>query len=439
MMTKKIFKTLLLAAAALLFVWFFLLKIVSRIAARMGWSAPCPASVSWIVDNPLRRRVMRPVLSWVDIQPGERVLELGPGPGAFTVAAARQTGPQGQLSAVDIQPRMIEQVQHRVRAAGLTNVETHVADACQLPFSDHGIDRAFLISVLPEIPDPARVLAELHRVLRPEGTLSITAEFADPDYLFANETVRLCEQAGFTLAARHGNWWRYTLNFKPAQGRAINSSYYVARQKQMVREFDRVVRRIRPLIMQRYDSAFSEQLEADAHTEFIGLIPQLPYIGGRANPLTWNLVGTAWLLALYRAMQRQGKGVAEVGPLFSDIYSLWLDAYPDWLLKLRGRYQFTLPARLSRDSHARLSQERRYPGDWVYSTVPKNGHDFGVDYTECGIMKFCQAQDAGELMPYLCSTDFIMSERMRLGLERRSTLAEGGARCDFRFTRPRDR
>jgi ubiquinone/menaquinone biosynthesis C-methylase UbiE len=53
------------------------------------------------------------------------------------------------------------------------------------------------VTVLPEIPDRRRALAELRRVLKPGGVLSITEEFVDPDY-----------------PLRHGNWWIYTLNFQ---------------------------------------------------------------------------------------------------------------------------------------------------------------------------------------------------------------------------------
>ena len=42
--------------------WLFPLKLLSRVAARYGHSSPCPASLSWLVDNPLRRRYMLPVL-----------------------------------------------------------------------------------------------------------------------------------------------------------------------------------------------------------------------------------------------------------------------------------------------------------------------------------------------------------------------------------------
>jgi len=157
---------------------------------------------------------MGPVLDRVGIRPGEHVLELGPGPGIFTVEAARRVGPEGRLVAVDIQPEMIAQVQKRVREAGLANVETQVSDAYHLPLDDESVDRAFLVTVLPEIPDRQRALAELRRVLKPDGVLSITEEFLDPDYPLARTTIRWAKEAGFELAERHGNWWVYTLNFR---------------------------------------------------------------------------------------------------------------------------------------------------------------------------------------------------------------------------------
>jgi ubiquinone/menaquinone biosynthesis C-methylase UbiE len=67
---------------------------------------------------------------------------------------------------------------------------------------------------LQEIPNPSRALAELHRVLRPGGLLSITEEFTDPDYPLLSETIRLVEPAGYCLTERFGNWWVYTANFR---------------------------------------------------------------------------------------------------------------------------------------------------------------------------------------------------------------------------------
>jgi ubiquinone/menaquinone biosynthesis C-methylase UbiE len=204
----KIVLIVLILVGGIAFFWL----VVARVLAKLHGGDPCPYALAWLVDNPIRRRYMGSVLDRVGIQPGERVLELGPGPGAFTIEAARRTEPDGKLVAVDIQPKMIADV--KARAAGLSNVETHVASAYDLPLEDESVDRAFLVTVLPEIPDRQWALAELHRVLKPDGVLSITEEFLDPDYPLARTTIRWAEKAGFELAERHGNWWVYTLNFR---------------------------------------------------------------------------------------------------------------------------------------------------------------------------------------------------------------------------------
>jgi ubiquinone/menaquinone biosynthesis C-methylase UbiE len=103
-----------------------------------------------------------------------------------------------------------------VQQAGLANVETHIASAHDLPLETGSVDRAFLVTVLPEIPDRGRALAELWRVLKPGGVLSVTEEFLDPDYPLARTTIRWVQEAGFTLEERYGNWFSYTLNFRRA-------------------------------------------------------------------------------------------------------------------------------------------------------------------------------------------------------------------------------
>ncbi|MBU0510847.1 MAG: hypothetical protein KJ638_03980, partial [Chloroflexi bacterium] len=85
----KIIIAILVLLGSLAFLWL----IVARILVKLADGGPCPYALAWMVDNPLRRRYMGQVLDRIGIQPGERVLELGPGPGAFTVGAARLAGP----------------------------------------------------------------------------------------------------------------------------------------------------------------------------------------------------------------------------------------------------------------------------------------------------------------------------------------------------------
>ena len=118
--------------------WLLGLKLLMKLMKGRG--EPCPTSWSWLVDNPLRRWDVRHALDRAGLRAGETMLELGPGPGAFTVDAAQRVGPEGRLIAVDIQPGMIAQVDARVKAAGVTNVETYVASAYELPLPDASVD-----------------------------------------------------------------------------------------------------------------------------------------------------------------------------------------------------------------------------------------------------------------------------------------------------------
>lgn len=85
------------------------------------------------------------------------------------------------------------------------------------------------------------------------------------------------------------------------------------------------------------------------------------------------------------------------------------------------------------------TQERRYPGDWLGRFIEGDGKDFdcGIDITECGICKFYSAQGAEELAPYLCLSDFVVSDAFDRRLVRYKTLAEGADVCDFRYKKCR--
>jgi ubiquinone/menaquinone biosynthesis C-methylase UbiE len=176
--------------------------------------SPCPASHGWALDNRFRRWYTRNIFKRIGLLPGLTALEIGPGVGTFTERAAKILGPHGRLIAVDIQPEMIARLDRRIRQSGAANVETHVADACQLPLPDNSVDRIFLITVLPEIPDQQRALKEMGRVLRSGGVLSISEDFWDPDYPGRSTVIRLVTEAGYDLVEKHGNWYFYTLNFK---------------------------------------------------------------------------------------------------------------------------------------------------------------------------------------------------------------------------------
>jgi ubiquinone/menaquinone biosynthesis C-methylase UbiE len=135
---------------------------------------------------------------------GERVLEIGPGTGYYTLELAESLRPGGQLEIFDIQQQMLDHTMALVAERGLTNVIATQGDAQTLPYDDDGFDAVVLTTTLGEIPDPDAALAEVARVLRPGGRLVVGELFGDPHYTSPGTLRRRGERAGLRLEHRSG-------------------------------------------------------------------------------------------------------------------------------------------------------------------------------------------------------------------------------------------
>jgi SAM-dependent methyltransferase len=202
-----------LGIPTLFLVWHTIVRIV-----RHFHKFPMPEFAANLIDNPFRRRIQPPeeMPRRHGIEPGMRVLDVGPGNGRYTMASARWVGPAGQVVAIDIEPKMIERVRSRAAAEGVANVEARVADVYDLPFDDGTFDAVYMIAVIGEIPNPDRAMREFYRVLRPDGRLAFSELLMDPDYPRASSLVRKACAAGFRLESRVGGFFRYTLVFEKA-------------------------------------------------------------------------------------------------------------------------------------------------------------------------------------------------------------------------------
>ena len=181
-----------------------------------------------------------------------------------------------------------------------------------------------------------------------------------------------------------------------------------------------------------------EAIARDVIERFEALLPGIPYVGGDENRLTKTLYLTAAMLAVYRSLVARGESAEGAARLIYLGSSSFYNAFPTrYLLRWPGRKQFSRKRIDQRTREAAVSQQRRYPDDWVFSIVEGDGRSFewAMDYMECGVVKYLTREGAPELAPLLCWLDFPVFAAMRVKLIRTETIAQGCQKCDFRFSR----
>ncbi|ACL55366.1 Methyltransferase type 11 [Methylobacterium nodulans ORS 2060] len=125
---------------------------------------------------------------------GSTILEAGCGVGAQTVALARRN-PGVKITCVDVSARSLMTAEAHVAAAGLPRPDFRQADLHALPFSEASFDHVFVCFVLEHLARPARALAELRRVVKPNGTITVIegdhgSTFFHPDDSDARAVIR---------------------------------------------------------------------------------------------------------------------------------------------------------------------------------------------------------------------------------------------------------
>lgn len=183
--------------------------------ASRQWSLPCPTLLAWMLENPILQRLngTRITLDRMGLRSGQRILEIGPGPGRLLIPAAERVLPNGEAVGIDIQPGMIERLRARAERANITNLVVILGDATQPQVPEASFDLVFLCTVLGEVPDRPAVLKQSFRALKQGGILSITELFGDPHYQSRSTVKRLAEEVGFRLQSIEGRLWFFTANF----------------------------------------------------------------------------------------------------------------------------------------------------------------------------------------------------------------------------------
>ena len=186
------------------------------------------------LDEVFARQVRRAglIAEWLDalqLQPGDRVLDFGAGPGYVSLVLAERVGPEGVVYAVDRSADALAYLERLQRERGVPQIHRVVADVLKLDPGALHPDAALVTMVLHHTDDPPSVLANVARLL-PAGALAVVAEFhpegpceVGPPWkerLSPDRVRAWCEDAGFevlTYARQTPEFYMWLVRRRPAE------------------------------------------------------------------------------------------------------------------------------------------------------------------------------------------------------------------------------
>jgi len=159
----------------------------------------CPVEKAGSLDNRIRRwfqnpqKILRPY-----IEEGMTVLDIGCGPGFFTIDMARMVGKTGRVIASDLQEGMLQKVRDKIKGTEFEErIKLHKCEENKIGVSDH-VDFVLLFYMVHEVRNKGRFFDEIGAILRPNGQVLIVEPPFHVSKSAFEETVRKTKDVGFT-------------------------------------------------------------------------------------------------------------------------------------------------------------------------------------------------------------------------------------------------
>ena len=180
--------------------------MISKIVERHHFDGLHASSLAfWVIslvhDNPLLPLFKNPYrsLKTAGLKQGQKVLEVGCGPGFFTIPAAKIIGEQGLIYAIDVNQRSIKRVEEKKRKLNVDNIKTILGNAADSGLQDGSIDLAFIFGLRFVAGGLSNLISEMYRILKVGGILSFERTITSDNKLI--EEVR---RVGFSETEEKG-------------------------------------------------------------------------------------------------------------------------------------------------------------------------------------------------------------------------------------------
>jgi len=213
----------------------------------------------------------------------------------------------------------------------------------------------------------------------------------------------------------------------------MENGYNIRRRKSLLRFFDNVVKRAKPVLASEFGDAGAEGILSLARVEFDHILPKMPYIGD--SIFSRRLMGGGVFLSLYFALRKKGYSVEESGETVLVAGKAFFRSWSPVTRRAAGRV-IALNYRIHGSSASEKSLDGYYPGDWKFTYERGNGRDFmfRFTFTECGMCKMVKKLGAEEATPWFCRLDHMIGEELGILFSRAGVLSAGDPVCDWIYT-----
>ncbi|MFX1250917.1 MAG: L-2-amino-thiazoline-4-carboxylic acid hydrolase [Promethearchaeota archaeon] len=221
------------------------------------------------------------------------------------------------------------------------------------------------------------------------------------------------------------------------------ANYYVQTKAHWMKFFFSIMnnKKVNREVLQKYiDAPKILELKSKIRQEFESLLSQLPEPTiKKNNQFTRFMIGTAVSLAFYRILKEEGFNLHQIGQILfetTDVYYMSMNP----IIKRIEHWFYSSPISQKKiksklEEHKKIAEGS--PPAYQVDFIEGDGENllWGINYTECGGLKFLKQQNALEIAPYVCLSDYSMFRAIKVGFNRTQNLAIGGTMCDFRFYR----
>lgn len=158
----------------------------------------CPVALAGGLDNKLRRLIQNPrKIVGPYIKEGMTVLDVGCGPGFFSIDMAELVGNSGRVIAADLQEGMLNKIRGKIRGTELEKrITLHKCEQDKIGFTEK-VDFVLLVYMVHEVPDKQAFFSEMVKLLKPKGRVLVMEPPFHVSKKAFERTVKIARESGF--------------------------------------------------------------------------------------------------------------------------------------------------------------------------------------------------------------------------------------------------